>query len=189
MKIFFIETCIILPIHFVKMCWNSDTLAQLANSTFNKISYYYLNIFTVRGIEKYTVVIVHVRKYMYTYSFFILCTQFYVAIMQTKFCRSYPHYIKCCNRPALVWHKFPLSLWRCDHPNDTQQDTVLGLAAAHVRNRRWDRFANPRFLQGGCNTFNYFVYSYMIFSCFILSGCIILMSIFLYPYRPNSSGA
>jgi len=32
---------------------------------------------------------------MYTYSFFILRTEFHASRMQTKFCHSCPHQMKC----------------------------------------------------------------------------------------------
>jgi len=36
----------------------------------------------------------HRENYTYSYSFFILRTEFHVARIQIKFCRIYPHYMK-----------------------------------------------------------------------------------------------
>jgi len=36
----------------------------------------------------------HTYNYMYIYSFFIVCSEFQVAWMQTKFCQSCKHHIK-----------------------------------------------------------------------------------------------
>jgi hypothetical protein len=56
-------------------------------------SYYYQYLFIARHVQKNTQVD-STCHYVYTYSYFIPCTEFQVATMQTQFCQRSPHRMK-----------------------------------------------------------------------------------------------